>query len=309
METRSPMNLNHLRYFEVLSVTEHYGKAAEKLNISQPSLTYAISALEEELGVELFERKGRGIMLTRYGEEFLKTVHSSLDILESGKRTINEEGKRGGFIHIGSIRTLATILVPSLLKDYLNTAGKQFTFRLTTETGFSRGILDSLAEKRIDFGFTTIPGDPEIYETVPFTYSRFVTIVPPGHPLSKRESVTLKEALSYPQILFSPEAGLRKSLDALFLEAGVTPVALLETEEDDVVAGLVSAGFGVAVLPYKPILETLSLKILEIDGIETKRKAYLSRLKGRRLPRTAENFWSFSKEKLSSPDYISAMYS
>ncbi len=303
------MNLNHLRYFEVLAAVEHYGKAAEKLNISQPSLTYAISALEEELGVELFERKGRGITLSRYGEEFLKTVRSSLDILESGKRTISEEGKRGGFVHIGSIRTLATTLVPSLMRDYMNTTGHPFTFRLTTETGFSRGILDALAAKTIDFGFTTIPGDPEIYETVPFTYSRFVIIVPLGHPLSRRESVTLKEALSYPQILFSPEAGLRKSLDALFSSAGVTPVALLETEEDDVVAGLVSAGFGAAVLPYNPILETLSLKILEIDGIETERKAYFSRLKGRRLPRTAESYWVFSKKKLSSPGYISAMYS
>lgn len=303
------MNLNHLRYFEVLAVKEHYGKAAEKLNISQPSLTYAISALEEELGVELFERKGRGITLTRYGEEFLKTVHTSLEILESGKRTISEEGKSGGFVHIGSIRTLATVLVPSLMRDYMNTAGKAFTFRLTTETGFSQGILDSLLEKKIDFGFTTIPGNPEIYETVSFTYSRFVVITPLGHPLSKRESVTLKEALSYPQILFSPEAGLRKSLDVLFSEAGVTPVALLETEEDDVVAGLVSAGFGAAVLPYNPILETLSLKILEIEGMDTKRKAYFSRLKGRMLPMTAENYWAFSKEKLSSPGYISAMYS
>ena len=63
------MNLDHLRYFEVLAQLEHYGKAAEKLHISQPNLTYAVSQIEQELGAPLFEKAGRSIRLTRYGHE------------------------------------------------------------------------------------------------------------------------------------------------------------------------------------------------------------------------------------------------
>ena len=73
------MNLDHLRYFEVLAQLEHYGKAAEKLHISQPNLTYAVSQIEQELGAPLFEKAGRSIRLTRYGHEFLRVVKSSLE--------------------------------------------------------------------------------------------------------------------------------------------------------------------------------------------------------------------------------------
>lgn len=298
------MNLNHLHYFIVLAETQHYGRAAERLNISQPSLTYAISQLEEELGVSLFERKGRTIHLSRLGVEFLKYVKSSLSILESGQRALQEGAKSGGYINIGSIRTLATVLVPSLMKDFKALTPYPFTFHLTTMTGFSSSILKAVEEKTVDFGFTTTMGNPDIYETIAFTYSRFVAVAPDGHPLTKKRSAAIDEILDYPQILFSPRAGLRKSIDALFSNTDKTPRIAFETEEDDVVLGLVNSGFGVAVLPYEVLIESLSVKIIEIEGADTSRKAYLSRLKGIKLPQTAENFWSFSKEKLSSVNYI-----
>lgn len=294
------MNLNHLRYFIVLAETQHYGKAAERLNISQPSLTYAISQLEEELSFSLFERKGRTIHLSRLGVEFQKCVKSSLSILESGTRALQEEAKNGGYINIGSIRALATVFVPSLMKDFKALTPYSFTFHLSTMTGFSTSILEAVKDKTVDFGFTTIPGDPDIYEAIPFTYSRFVAIAPEGHPLSKKKSATMDEILDYPQILFSREAGLRKSIDILFSGTEKIPRFAFETEEDAVVAGLVNSGFGVAVLPYEVLLESLSVKIIEIEGVDTSRKAYFSRLKGRKLPQTAENFWAFTKKKLST---------
>lgn len=78
------MNLYQLRYFSVLAGTQHYGKAAEKLCIAQPSLSQAISQLEQELGVQLFERKGRSSSLTSAGEQFLTYVNKSLAILDNG---------------------------------------------------------------------------------------------------------------------------------------------------------------------------------------------------------------------------------
>ena len=95
------MNLDHLRYFEVLAQLEHYGKAAEKLHISQPNLTYAVSQIEQELGAPLFEKAGRSIRLTRYGHEFLRVVKSSLDVLDSGTRTVREASQNGGLILAG----------------------------------------------------------------------------------------------------------------------------------------------------------------------------------------------------------------
>ena len=65
------MNLNHLYYFATLAKEEHYTKAAQKLSITQPSLSNAISLIEKELGTYLFEKKGRNVVLTKYGKVFL----------------------------------------------------------------------------------------------------------------------------------------------------------------------------------------------------------------------------------------------
>ena len=78
------MNLYHLRYFVTLAHLEHYTKAAAQLNTTQPNLSYAISSLEAELGVSLFEKDGRNIVLTKCGKDFLSEVEHSLSILDSG---------------------------------------------------------------------------------------------------------------------------------------------------------------------------------------------------------------------------------
>ncbi|MFQ9749348.1 MAG: LysR family transcriptional regulator [Anaerobutyricum soehngenii] len=91
------MNLFHLRYFETLARTEHYSKAAEILSITQPSLSYAISTLESELGIQLFEKRGRNIVLTKYGKAFYSNVKEILASLDNAVRDIklvaNGEGR------------------------------------------------------------------------------------------------------------------------------------------------------------------------------------------------------------------------
>ena len=106
------MNLDHLRYFEVLAQLEHYGKAAEKLHISQPNLTYAVSQIEQELGAPLFEKAGRSIRLTRYGHEFLRVVKSSLDVLDSGTRAVREASQNA---NARPYRYISTNRTPTLL--------------------------------------------------------------------------------------------------------------------------------------------------------------------------------------------------
>ena len=79
------MNLLQLHYFRVVAECEHVSKAAEKLNISQPSLTATIHRLEDELNVPLFTRQGRGLTLTQYGKIWLKYVRKVFDTLDDGK--------------------------------------------------------------------------------------------------------------------------------------------------------------------------------------------------------------------------------
>ena len=94
------MNLYHLRYFVTLAHLEHYTKAAENLSITQPSLSHAISLLENELGVALFEKEGRNIVLTKYGKIFLKDVEKSLEILDSSVKSLKITGTGEGQIDL-----------------------------------------------------------------------------------------------------------------------------------------------------------------------------------------------------------------
>ena len=97
------MNLSQLQYFRTLAKEEHYTRAAQILSITQPSLSHAIAQLEQELGTRLFEKKGRNVVLTRYGKIFLPYVEESLKVLEEGvQRTKELNGSKEGMIHLAS---------------------------------------------------------------------------------------------------------------------------------------------------------------------------------------------------------------
>ena len=125
------MNLNQLTYFVTLAQIENYTRAAKRLDITQPSLSHAISNLEKELQVPLFERHGRNVTMTKYGEMFLKYVQDSLHILNLGVERIQEAARiPGGSISIGYIHTQGRRFIPELVRGFLNEQeGKKIDFR------------------------------------------------------------------------------------------------------------------------------------------------------------------------------------
>ena len=136
------MNLDHIRYFQAIAYYEHYGRAAQALHVSQPNLNYAVTQLENELGVPLFEKHGRGVQLTRYGRLFLQSVNESLRILDAGTRDLQEMGRGGGLVLLGGIRKLAAQTVPDLMQKFLATSDNEHTrFELHTESSFTADLL------------------------------------------------------------------------------------------------------------------------------------------------------------------------
>ena len=301
------MNLDHLRYFETIARFEHYGKAAEYLHVSQPSLTYAVGQLESELGVPLFEKTGRNVRLTRYGRLFLQSVTQSLQKLDGSARTLQELGTGGGLVLLGGIRKLAAQTVPELMRNFLAQPGNEAVrFELHTESGFSRDLLQAVEEERLDMAFVSHPGDPTVFEWLPFHRSPFVLVVPPGHPLAARESVTLEETLPYPYVYFSKRGGLRLPIDAMFRAIGAQPKIAYETEEDTVVAGMAAAGFGIAVVPDHPVLRCLDVKIIPISAPDPGRTAYLCRKRTAQLPAAADRFYAYCAAALCQKGGIGA---
>ena len=197
------MNLYQLRYFSVLAGTQHYGKAAEKLCIAQTSLSHAISQLEQELGVQLFERKGRSSSLTSAGEQFLNYVNKSLAILDNGISAMEHISRGEGCIRLGFIRPLGTQFIPGLAADFLKTQNSvDICFEFHTDS--SQPLLSALREEIYDMVFCTRMDQETSIDFFPVAHQDLVLIVPKGHPLSGLDSVDLSASLAYPHICFTP---------------------------------------------------------------------------------------------------------
>lgn len=259
------MNLDHLRYFVKLSELRHYTRAAEQLCISQPSLSHAISQLESELGVPLFEKSGRNTVLTRYGEEFLECAQRSLGILDAGMESLQRSAKGEGVVRLGFLRTLGVDFIPKLTSDFIAAdpnSGVEFSFH----SDLSSGLIDGLLQHKFDLVFCSEPEKSLGLTATPVTSQKLVMIVPNGHPLADRESIGLAETLGYPAVWFTKGSGLRKVVDGMYEQVGGKPISVVETEEDEVIAGLVAAGFGIAVVPDMDMLHKLDISVLEITS-------------------------------------------
>lgn len=259
------MNLDHLRYFVKLSELRHYTRAAEQLCISQPSLSHAISQLESELGVPLFEKSGRNTVLTRYGEEFLECAQRSLGILDAGMESLQRSAKGEGVVRLGFLRTLGVDFIPKLTSDFIAAdpnSGVEFSFH----SDLSSGLIDGLLQHKFDLVFCSEPEKSLGLTATPVTSQKLVMIVPNGHPLADRESIGLAETLGYPAVWFAKGSGLRKVVDGMYEQVGGKPISVVETEEDEVIAGLVAAGFGIAVVPDMDMLHKLDISVLEITS-------------------------------------------
>ena len=268
------MNLPQLRYFVELAHTQHFTRAAERLCITQPSLSHAITQLETELGVPLFERTGRATALTRYGEQFLTCVQQALTTLDEGVNALQRVARGEGLIRLGLLRTLGVEFVPSLAARFL-TANPDKDIRFTFNTGVTQQLLEGLLENRFDLVFCSQPPAELRLTAVPVSRQDLVLIVPRSHPLASLHTVDLADTLSYPQIYFSKGSGMRDVVDGLFAQIGGSPQIAYETEEDQVIAGLVSQGFGISVVPYMEMLLRLDVKTLQISRPVWERNFYL----------------------------------
>lgn len=268
------MNLFYLRYFVTLAHVQHYTKAAEQLCITQPSLSHAISQLENELGVPLFEKSGRNTTLTRFGEEFLVCAEHTLSTLDAGVSSIRKSARGEGLIRLGFLRTLGVEFIPRLAAGFLK-KNAELDIHFTFHTGVTQHLLEGLAARKYDLIFCSEPLEKENLTVIPIQKQDLVLITPKDHPLASRNDIDLEETLLYPHIFFDKSSGIRNVADRMFSQIGRQPEIAYETEEDQVIAGLVAQKFGIALVPYMDLLLKLDVKILSIRSPSCERAIFM----------------------------------
>lgn len=284
------MNLNQLRYFNLLSCTLHYQRTAEQLGISQPALSRSIHALEEELGTQLFDRSRRTVVLSECGQEFARHIRTAMREIELGTEAVHEYANpQQRPICISATFGLSTTLIPPLARDYrAQCTAYPASFQLRQDS--SPGILENLRSGISELGFTSYLNDQPDIEFEPVLLWDVCLVVPREHALAARGQISLAEAANYPMI-FSVDKTYY--LENLFSSRGLKPTVTMRLEEDTATASMVANGFGFSILPQNDRLKAYGVEQVPFSDSGTYRTYYMAHMRTHPLSRQAKDFRRF----------------
>jgi DNA-binding transcriptional LysR family regulator len=276
-----------------LQVSEHrsFSRAAEVLQLTQPSITARIQALERELGEELFERSGRGVRLTDAGHAFLPYVERILQTLREGRDAVDEvRNVQLGSLRVGSAITISTYVLPKILHTFTQRfPGLDVVIR----TGRSEQVLQMLLTDEIQVAIARTLTSPEI-EAVHLYDDEIVLAVNPEHPFAESGKATIAEAAMEPIVLFDRGSSYYGLINNFFRQAGVIPNVAMELDSLEATKRMVEEGLGIALVPLVTIERELAAGILVkvhlLDADPVSRPISLMYRKNRKRPRTAQAF-------------------
>lgn len=244
------MELRHLRYFRAAARTQHMGRAAESLHIAQPALSMQVQALEAELGVRLFERRNRAIVLTAAGTAFLAEAEDILTRVErAGQVARDTEAGVAGTLRIGFTESASySPVVIQALKAYRAASP---AVALVLEEAVSDALAESVAQGRLDLAFVRPPiqsGPPSLLLD-PLGDEALEAAMPLEHPLARRKAVRLRELADADFIFRGRITGIQASVQAACREAGFSPRTTQQAPQLSAVINLVAASLGIAIVP------------------------------------------------------------
>lgn len=290
------MTLNQLLYFQTTARCEHFRLAASKLNISQPSLSRSISNLEDELGIILFERKGRGICLTKYGKIFLEHADRILNEVALAQKQMKKLSGQAGHIDIAYVFPLAERYIPHLVRRFLNNEKNQditFSFH-QKHTG---ELIDGLKAEQFDIIFGSYAENEPDIQFVPILDQEMIIITPIGHPLVSRTEITLHDLENYPVIGYDKTSGLGHFTNRLYESHAIHPDIICESPDENAISSLVAEDFGIALVADVDSLTHFSLEKLHLSDVRLRHKVYLGYMKHHYQIPAVQKFISFVKKE------------
>lgn len=270
------MTLDQLKYFETAANTLHIGKAAQLLNISQPSLSISIKKLEAELEVPLFQSEGRGIALTSYGRELLPYARSILQQTEAVKKHLKKEADKLNIeIHFAYTASIAYLCIPRLFRDFM--AATKGKYLIYSDEMPSDKLAEGIKEGRFDLGICSrIEPDPDIVQ-IPIIYQPFVLILPSSAPYAGLDFATPEDIQEIPFVSYLTDYPMYRQVSGLFQKYGLTPQITHFAYSEDSIAQLVSQELGISIVAETESLASYeNIRILRPSWLTDGRYLYLT---------------------------------
>jgi DNA-binding transcriptional LysR family regulator len=248
------MELRQIRSFLSVAETLHFGRTAELIHLSQPALSLQIRALEEEVGVRLFERNRRKTTLTAAGLAFRDDAVAAMSQLEQAIRRarLAANGKLGR-LRIGFISTAGREIVPPIVRQFRELNPEVELSLRNIVTAEQVRMLETGA---LDIGFLRVPiGGHSDLDVVTVHREPFVLVVPSSHELAKRKGVRLRELTGQDFVgyerAYAP--GFHDLIFGILRDAGIAPNVSQTAAEVPTMVSLVASGMGFTILPASAV--------------------------------------------------------
>ena len=241
------MDLRHLHTFKTIAETGSFVQAAEKLQYAQSTISLQIQQLEEELGIDLFDRTLRKIRLTPAGQTLLSHAHHVLNQVAQMHQDISDlAGGESGYLRVGMIEPVARLYLIDVLRAF---RARYPRIRLTIEVLSTIRTHEQLIADQIDLGISTPPpaGAGLIFE--PLLADGMALLLPDDHPLTERPHIALSDLHDECLLLTHPPCAYRAAIEQAFIAHGFPLAASIEIGSLEVIKQAVAGGLGVALLP------------------------------------------------------------
>ncbi len=291
------INFQHLNYFLIAAKHLNFSDAAEELYISYSTLSKAMSRLETQMDIKLFEKDGRNIKLTKYGKIFAGYVSKAITELKNGIDEIERlTNQYSGEVRLSSVFTTSSTYLPERLARYRKEYPEMTVYLTQTST---QEILRTIMDGEIDIGFCGEFNFDDYKDDIDreFIYNdKIVLIVNKSHPLANKKNVSFKDIKDEIFIGYNESAGMNHSIRTA-VERVASPdfefKTLYAMNEESGVIGMVRANQGIAFVSQRNPIDFKDIKVVEVNDLSIVYNIYMVWQRSEYLPSSVTTFKNF----------------
>lgn len=289
------MSISHsaLRAFHVVATESSFTKAARKLNVTQPTLSGQVKALEEQFGVRLFDRRKRKIEVTDVGRNLLDITWQLFSLENEAEQILTAaKGLKRGHLRVGADAPYHSIpFLAAFIKRYPNV-------RLSMSIGNSLQLKADLIDQRFDVIIAADIGDDKKLHAFSFQEDYLIAFVDRAHPWAKRRKIKLQDLTGHRLVLRESTSTTRRVFDAAIAKSNIKMGEVLEIGNREAIREAVAAGLGIGIVARSEFGDDMRLKAVEFDGSQIRTTEFVACLIERQNTPLVRAFLDTTKEIL-----------
>ena len=262
------MEIDHVETFLAVVTFGGFRRAAESLRVTQPAVSARIKALEQSLGVALFERRPGGLLLSAAGRALRPYAEQILHAVALARQAVHDlQPSSGSALEIAAALSICTYLLPDVLKRFQRAHPNVM---ITVRSGHSKDVLEMVLREEADIGLARSLNHPAV-ETVSLRDDPLILVSHRAHWPTRARRARLEEVAARPLVFFDRGSSDWTLINGLFRRAGLVPNVVLEVETIEAAKRMVERGLGLAFLPHLAVAREIrrgTLVVIEIIGAE-----------------------------------------